>query len=101
MMLRIKANRFFGIGLIVIWMLNLIGSIKPVLAEGTCGTGTWTPGNLEIHHINIGQGDSALIVGPTGKTLLFDAGESHWNSSAKAQIIGAYIKSVIGCTSLD
>jgi beta-lactamase superfamily II metal-dependent hydrolase len=70
-------------------------------AVGTCGTGSWTPGKLEIHHINIGQGDSTLIVSPTGKTVLFDAGESYWNSSADAQVIGPYIESVLGCKSLD
>src|SRR4030095_8600249 len=70
-------------------------------ASGTCGTGTWTSGNLEIHHIDIGQGDSALIVGPTGKSLLLDAGETNWNSSANAKVIGPYIESVLGCTSLD
>jgi beta-lactamase superfamily II metal-dependent hydrolase len=74
---------------------------EPTQAAGICGTGTWTPGNLEIHHINIGQGDSALIVGPAGKSLLFDAGESNWNSSGKAQIIGPYIEGVLGCKSLD
>ena len=83
----------------------LFGSLaiqsKPVYAAGTCGTGTWTSGNLEIHHINIGQGDSTLIVGTTGKSLLFDTGESNWNSSAKAQIIGSYIEGVLGCKSLD
>ena len=70
-------------------------------SSGICGTGTWTSGNLEVHHINIGQGDSALIVGPTGRSLLFDAGESNWNSSAKAQIIGPYIEAVLGCKSLN
>ena len=76
---------------------------RPVsgLAAGSCGTGSWTPGNLEIHHINIGQGDSALIVGPNGRSLLFDAGESTWNSSTRAQVIGAYIQGVLGCKSLD
>src|SRR5687768_1989825 len=74
---------------------------ESTLAAGICGTGTWTSGNLEIHHINIGQGDSTLIVGPTGKTLLFDAGETNWNSSGKAQIIGPYIQGVLGCNSLD
>ena len=74
---------------------------EQALADGTCGTGTWTSGNLEIHHIDIGQGDSALIVGPTGKSLLLDTGETNWNSSAKAQIIGPYIESVLGCKSLD
>ncbi len=68
---------------------------------GTCGTGTWTSGNLEIHHINIGQGDSTLVVGPTGKTILIDAGETNWNSSAKAQIIGPYVQNVLGCKTLD
>jgi beta-lactamase superfamily II metal-dependent hydrolase len=73
----------------------------PAHAAGVCGTGTWTPGTLEIHHINIGQGDSALIVSPTGKSLLFDVGESYWNSSADAQVIGPYIESVLGCKSLN
>src|SRR5687768_12683217 len=82
-------------------ILILVSKPEPILAAGICGTGTWTSGNLEIHHINIGQGDSALIVGPTGKSLLFDVGETHWNSSSKAQIIGPYIEGVLGCKSLD
>jgi beta-lactamase superfamily II metal-dependent hydrolase len=70
-------------------------------ASGECGTGTWTAGTLEIHHINVGQGDSTLIVGPTGRTLLFDAGESYWNSSADAEVVGPYIETVLGCKQLD
>jgi beta-lactamase superfamily II metal-dependent hydrolase len=70
-------------------------------AAGTCGTGSWQIGRLEIHHIDIGQGDSTLIVSPSGRSLLFDAGESSWNSSAKAQVIGPYIEGVLGCKSLD
>jgi beta-lactamase superfamily II metal-dependent hydrolase len=68
---------------------------------GGCGTGTWTAGNLEIHHINIGQGDATLIVGPTGQSLLFDAGESYWNSSIDAERAGPYIEGVLGCKELD
>lgn len=67
----------------------------------SCGTGSWTPGTLEIHHMNIGQGDSALIVGPTGKSLLIDAGETYWNSSTDAQKIGPYVEAVLGCKELD
>jgi beta-lactamase superfamily II metal-dependent hydrolase len=70
-------------------------------SAGECGTGTWVDGNLEIHHINIGQGDATLIVGPTGRSLLFDAGESYWNSSADAEKIGPYIEGVLGCKQLD
>ena len=89
----------------IAWSLALLfhvpASVREARAAGVCGTGTWTPGNLEIHHINIGQGDATLIVGPAGKSLLFDAGESTWNSSTKAQIIGPYIETVLGCRSLD
>ncbi|MGD9101716.1 MAG: lamin tail domain-containing protein, partial [Anaerolineae bacterium] len=66
-----------------------------------CGTGSWVAGNLEIHHINIGQGDATLVVGPTGRTILLDAGESYWNSSIDARIIGPYIEDVLGCKDLD
>src|SRR5215213_10109530 len=99
-----RINRIYltiSLGLVLVLMLNPIRSVTPALATGSCGTGTWTSGNLEIHHIDIGQGDSALIVGPTGKSLLFDVGETNWNSSAKAQVIGPYIESVLGCKSLD
>ncbi|MBI5964086.1 MAG: S-layer homology domain-containing protein [Chloroflexi bacterium] len=96
-----KIKFVINIGLVFILTVNLTAFAKLARAAGVCGSGTWISGNLEIHHINIGQGDSTLIVGPTGRTLLFDAGESNWNSSIKAQIIGPYIESVLGCKSLD
>lgn len=96
-----KANFQLAIRFVCAVMLILVSLSERVMADGTCGTGTWTSGNLEIHHINIGQGDSTLIVGPTGKSLLFDVGEENWNSSAKAQVIGPYIEGVLGCKSLD
>jgi beta-lactamase superfamily II metal-dependent hydrolase len=68
---------------------------------GECGTGSWTEGNLEIHHINIGQGDATLIVSPSGKSLLLDAGETYWNSSIDARTFGPYIEGVTGCKYLD
>jgi hypothetical protein len=37
----------------------------------------WEPGVLEIHHIDTGRGNSALILGPDGTSLLIDAGEAH------------------------
>ena len=92
---------FFAIRFFCALMFVLIYVPESALAAGVCGTGSWQTGNLEIHHINIGQGDATLIVGPTGRSLLFDAGEANWNSSAKAQIIGPYIESVLGCKSLD
>jgi beta-lactamase superfamily II metal-dependent hydrolase len=72
----------------------------------TCGTGawtpgTWTPGSLEIHHINVGQGDAALVVGPTGRTLLIDVGEPRWESSEGARRVGTSARRVLGCARID
>jgi beta-lactamase superfamily II metal-dependent hydrolase len=94
-------NILLAIRLVSVVTLILVSMPEPTMAAGVCGTGSWQTGNLEIHHINIGQGDAALIVGPTGKSLLFDSGESNWNSSAKARVIGPYIEGVLGCKSLD
>ncbi len=98
---KIRGHGFKAIHVLCLITLLLLPAPGAAQAAGTCGTGSWTSGDLEIHHINIGQGDSTLIVGPTGRSLLFDAGETYWNSSAKAQIIGPYIESVLGCRSLD
>jgi beta-lactamase superfamily II metal-dependent hydrolase len=38
----------------------------------------WRPGNLDIHFINTGRGDAALLILPDGTTLQFDAGDGGW-----------------------
>ena len=40
----------------------------------------WRPGFLEITAIDVGQGDSLLLITPEGKTLLLDAGGAVENS---------------------
>ncbi len=32
-------------------------------------------GTLEIHYINVGQGDSTLVIAPSGQTMLIDSGD--------------------------
>ncbi len=32
-------------------------------------------GSLEVHHIDVGQGDSTLVVGPDDETMLIDSGD--------------------------
>ncbi|MFH1312308.1 MAG: MBL fold metallo-hydrolase [Candidatus Eisenbacteria bacterium] len=53
-------------------------------------------GNLEIHCIDVGQGDCTLVISPTGGTLLFDAG---WNAMGNSVVI-PYLQS-LGITGLD
>jgi beta-lactamase superfamily II metal-dependent hydrolase len=65
------------------------------------GGGSWQPGWLEIHHIAAGPAVSTLVVGPSGRSLLVDAGEGEWASEAGASIIGPYLKSVLGTSYLD
>jgi len=68
---------------------------------GACGGGSWQPGWLEIHHIDAGEAVSTLIVSPVGKSLLIDAGEASWDQNDGANVIGAYVRSVLGCSRLD
>ncbi|HEX7598218.1 MAG TPA: MBL fold metallo-hydrolase, partial [Polyangia bacterium] len=65
------------------------------------GNGTWQRGWLEIHHIDAGQASSTLIVGPTGRSLLVDAGEAEWDADDGALVIGPYIRRVLGSAHLD
>src|SRR4051812_20019051 len=66
-----------------------------------CEGGSWRPGTLEIHHLDLGQADATLFVGPTGRTLLVDAGEPRWDGDEGARAAGAYLRGVLGCARLD
>jgi beta-lactamase superfamily II metal-dependent hydrolase len=35
----------------------------------------WTPGTLDVHQINTGRGNSALLIFPDGTSMLLDAGD--------------------------
>lgn len=45
-----------------------------------------TKGELQVHFIDVGQGSSQLIIGPTGKTILIDAGNNN-----KANVVVDYL----------
>jgi len=66
-----------------------------------CQGGRWRPGALEIHHLDLGQADATLIVGPTGRTLLVDAGETRWDGDEGARRAGAYLRDLLRCSHLD
>jgi len=67
----------------------------------TLAPGTWTPGTLEIHVFNVGQGESQLIIGPTGKTMLIDLFESNWNTNQGATWVAGEVRRITGGTHLD
>jgi beta-lactamase superfamily II metal-dependent hydrolase len=75
---------------------------------GVCGSGSWQPGTLEIHHFALGQADATLLVGPTGRALLVDVGESAGGTEAGgeglhagAEQVGANVERVLGCRQID
>ncbi len=80
-------------------LLALVGTCAE--AEETCGSGTWRPGTLEIHHFDLGQADATLIVSPTGQTLLVDAGEASADSSEGATRVGRRVREILGCRDID
>jgi beta-lactamase superfamily II metal-dependent hydrolase len=62
------------------------------------GAFAFTPsGLLEIHHINIQQGDCTLIIGPDGTTLLIDGGN---NGKGNSEIV-PYLQNNIGLQPAD
>ncbi len=58
--------------------------------------GTWTPGTLEVHVMNVGQGESQLIISPTGETLLIDVAENSWNTNQGATWVASEIRRITG-----
>jgi beta-lactamase superfamily II metal-dependent hydrolase len=61
--------------------------------------GTWTAGEVTLTWFDVEQGDAQLIVGPTGKTLLIDLGETAFNTtgaSTNATKIAAAIRAICG-----
>src|SRR5882672_2640241 len=52
-------------------------------------------GKLQIHHIDVGQGDGALLISPNGQTALFDDGV-YTNCS----VIKSYLQG-LGITTVD
>src|SRR5712691_4699297 len=88
------------IGLVLTLLLVPLQAPARAAAPVPCSTaGTWTPGELNLYWFDVEQGDGQLIVGPTGKTLLIDLGETAWNSTGantNATRIAAEIRAICG-----
>lgn len=70
----------------IAFLLGLIGfsiDVTVALAQPTAGV-------LEIHHINVQQGDCTFIIGPNGTTFLIDAGN---NGKGNSEVV-PYLRSI-------
>ncbi|MGH2544300.1 MAG: lamin tail domain-containing protein, partial [Ardenticatenaceae bacterium] len=61
----------------------------------------WVPGTFEVHFFDVEQGHSHLVITPSGKTILIEAGEVTWNSRNGAANIAAKIQAILGHKNLD
>jgi beta-lactamase superfamily II metal-dependent hydrolase len=79
------------------------GMARAATVAPSCSTaGTWKQGELNVYWLDVEQGDGQFIVGPTGKTMLIDLGETAFNSTGtntNAYRIAGVIRSICGIAS--
>ena len=71
-------------GGLILLLHGLVAAPAAATGAVACSSGsggTWTPGEVSVYWFDVEQGDSQLIVGPTGKTLLIDLGETSFNTT--------------------
>lgn len=55
-------------------------------AQATPTLPPWTPGTLDIHHIDTGVGNATFVLGPDGTTILIDCGATRGGPPASAAL---------------
>lgn len=58
----------------------------PGLCSAHCACPGMGPGDLELHFIDVGQGDAILVISPDGFTALVDAGEATESATVDAYL---------------
>ncbi|RVT93560.1 ComEC/Rec2 family competence protein [Sphingomonas crocodyli] len=63
-------------------------TVKPDRASATTAytLPAWTPGMLDIHHIDTGVGNATFIMGPDGTTILIDCGATRGGPPASTPL---------------
>jgi len=90
-----------AVSTVVIVALGLTGPrVAQAATAVPCSTaGTWTPGEVNLYWLDVEQGDGQFIVGPTGRTMLIDLGETAWNSKGASTMAARYeavLRSICG-----
>jgi hypothetical protein len=71
-------RRTFGRGLLATAVAPLAARLAGATAlAGGSPFAPWSPGVLDIHHIDSGRGNATFILGPDGTTILIDCGASN------------------------
>ena len=97
------------VGVLAVGLLGLVLGLTSPVAQAAVGdapacatSGTWKQGELNVYWFDVEQGDSQLIVGPTGKTMLIDLGESTYNTTGtatRATRVASAIRAICGIPS--
>ncbi|MFP5252818.1 MAG: lamin tail domain-containing protein [Actinomycetes bacterium] len=103
MRMSLRARAAISVALTVL-VVPLAGALAATPAEAAaslpCQTsGAWKQGELNVYWFDVEQGDSQLVVGPTGKTLLVDLGERAYNATGEntnAAMVAAQIRNICG-----
>ena len=72
--MQLRLRQSFGIVILALFALGLL-SCRPTVEEGQ-DKASAPGGSLRVYALDVGQGDSLLILSPQGKTVLIDAGPS-------------------------
>ena len=65
-------------------------------SNNNMGAEPWTAGEFQIRIFDVEQGDSQLIIFPSGYTILIDAVEHSYSSGKGAALIASKIQSIMG-----
>ena len=63
-----------------------LGFLSLLAAQTPATLPPWEPGFLDIHQINTGRGNTALLVFPDGTSMLVDAGDRGWGSPPRGTV---------------
>ncbi len=90
--------RLASLPLVALFVALLTLTAPPQAAAAAVACTTPSPGEVTVYWLDVEQGDGQLIIGPTGKTLLIDLGETAWNSTVNTNVarIEALIRSICG-----
>ena len=81
---------------LVLLVLLSAALVQDAFSAASLSAGTHIPGAFEIHIFDVNQGDSQLIILPSGYTLLIDLGEPTYNTDSNAVLIASKIRQLTG-----